>query len=277
MQDIGTGTRTYCAMIVAEELGIPVAKVRANIGKSALGPAAGSGGSTTTASTAPGVKLAAEAAKMALFEAAAPKMGVQAQDLDAADGKVFVKADPSRSVTFEQACSALGMGGAVGTGTTGNNNPLQQSGVAGCQFVEVEVDTLTGHVQPIKVVAVQDGGVILNPLTFTSQMNGAVIQGIGIALLEDRIMSQNTGRMVNANMEEYKLPGPMEMPEFVPIVFENPDAHGVSGIGEPPVIPTAAAIRNAILNATGAYLYEAPMTPGRVLTALAEANRRANG
>ncbi len=105
-------------------------------------------------------------------------------------------------------------------------------------------------------------------------MNGGVIQGIGMALYEDRHMCQITGRMVNPNMEEYKLPGPMEMPEFVSIAFDNPDAKGVTGIGEPPVIPTAAAIRNAVLNATGAYVNDAPMTPGRVLTALADAKRR---
>jgi len=75
-------------------------------------------------------------------------------------------------------------------------------------------------------------------------------------------------------MAEYKMPGPKEMPEFVSIAFENPTAHGVTGIGEPPVIPTAAAIRNAILNATGAYCNDAPMTPARVLAALAAAKRR---
>jgi len=138
----------------------------------------------------------------------------------------------------------------------------------------VEVDTLTGRVKVVKVVALQDGGIILNPLTFTSQINGGVIQGIGMALFEDRHMCQLTGRMVNPNMEEYKIPGPMEMPEFLSVPFEHPSATGVTGIGEPPVIPTAAAIRNAILNATGAYLYEAPMTPARVLAALAAAKRR---
>jgi xanthine dehydrogenase YagR molybdenum-binding subunit len=122
-------------------------------------------------------------------------------------------------------------------------------------------------------VAIQDGGVIMNKLTFESQVNGAIIQGIGMALYEDRHMCQVTGRMVNPNLEEYKLPGPMEMPEFVPIAYENPDATGVSGIGEPPVIPTAAAIRNAILNATGAYVNDAPMTPARVLTAIISARK----
>jgi xanthine dehydrogenase YagR molybdenum-binding subunit len=150
---------------------------------------------------------------------------------------------------------------------------LQQSGVAGCQFAEVEVDVETGRVKPIKIVAVQDAGVILNKLTTESQINGAVIQGIGMALYEDRHMCQITGRMTNPNLEEYKLPGPWEMPEFVSVAWENPDAKGVSGIGEPPVIPTAAAIRNAVLNACGAYVNHAPMTPQHVLEALAATRR----
>jgi xanthine dehydrogenase YagR molybdenum-binding subunit len=147
--------------------------------------------------------------------------------------------------------------------------------VAGAQFVEVDVDTETGGVQVTKVVALQDGGIILNPLTHQSQINGGVIQGIGMALFEDRKMCQVSGRQVNPNMEFYKVPGSMNMPEFVPIAFDNPAAKGVTGTGEPTVIPTAGAIRNAILNATGAYLYHAPMTPGDVLEALAAAKRKA--
>jgi len=271
VQDIGTGTRTYCAMIVAEELGIPTSRVTANIGKTNLGYGAASGGSVTTGSTAPAIKRAAEDAKAALFKVVAGRMGVSPDDLVAEGGRIYPQGDPSKGIPFQQACSALPMSGAVGTGKW--DRSLQQSGVAGAQFAEVEVDTLTGRIQVIKMVGVQDGGIILNPLTYTSQINGGIIQGIGMALLEDRIMCQVTGRMVNPDMEWYKLPGSREMPEFVPVAFENPTAKGVSGIGEPPVIPTAAAIRNAVLNATGARVNDAPMTPARVLAALAAARR----
>ncbi len=267
VQDIGTGTRTYCAMIVAEELGLAVSAIKTNLGKTSLGYGVGSGGSVTTGSTAPAVKRAAEAAKEALVSAVAAKMGVDTDQIELIDGKVIVKGESGKQVPFKKACSALGPGGVTGDGKW--DASLQQNGVAGVQFAEVQVDTLTGLVKVIKVVALQDGGVILNPLTFTSQVNGGVIQGIGMALFEDRKMCQLTGRMLNANMEDYKMPGSMEMPEFVSIAFENPTAKGVSGIGEPPVIPTAAAIRNAVLNASGAALYHAPMTPGRVLDALA--------
>jgi xanthine dehydrogenase YagR molybdenum-binding subunit len=272
VQDIGTGTRTYCGMIAAEELGIPLESVRASIGKTYLGYGVPSGGSVTTASTAPAVKRAAEAAKKSLLEQIAPQMGLSPDDLDCAGGRVFSKTDPAKSVSFKEACSRLGMEGAVGNGTWARE--LQQSGVAGAQFAEVSVDIETGHVKVVKIVALQDGGVILNPLTFKSQINGGVIMGIGMALFESRQMCQLTGRMVNPNMEFYQIPGTMEMPEFVSIPFENPEATGVTGIGEPPVIPTAAAIRNAVLNATGAYVNTTPITPARVLQALADARRR---
>jgi xanthine dehydrogenase YagR molybdenum-binding subunit len=239
-----------------------------------MGPGAASGGSVTTGSTAPAVKRAAEAAKQMVLEAVAAKVGAPIEDLDMADGKVFSKTDRSKSMTFKQACSTLPVAGIKASGKY--DESLTQAGVAGAQFAEVEVDTMTGRVKTIKVVALQDGGaVVLNRMTFESQINGGVIQGIGMALFEERVMCQLTGRMLNANMEEYKAPGPMEMPEFVSIAFENPTATGVSGIGEPPVIPTAGAIRNAILNACGAHVNDAPMTPGRVLEALAAAKRGA--
>jgi xanthine dehydrogenase YagR molybdenum-binding subunit len=271
VQDIGTGTRTYMGAIVAEELGLPREAITVSIGHSSMGPGPASGGSVTTPSLAPAVKQAAEKAKAALLEAVASKRNLKGEDLDMADGKVFLKADPSKNGTFKQACSALPTAGISVEGQW--DAKLQQDRVAGCQFAEVEVDTETGHVKVVKVVAIQDGGIILNKLTFESQVNGAIIQGIGMALLEDRHMCQLTGRMTNPNMEEYKVPGPMEMPEFVAIAFENPKATGVSGIGEPPVIPTAAAIRNAILNASGAHVNEAPMNPGRILAALAAARK----
>lgn len=146
---------------------------------------------------------------------------------------------------------------------------LSSRGVAGVQMAEVEVDTETGNVKVIKVVAVQDCGLVLNPLTARSQVNGAMIGGIGYALLEDRILDRSTGRMVNPNMSDYKVPGTLEMPEFDVTLWDD-SQRGVIGLGEPPTIPTAAAIANAIYNACGVRIRELPITPGKVLKALAE-------
>jgi xanthine dehydrogenase YagR molybdenum-binding subunit len=146
---------------------------------------------------------------------------------------------------------------------------LRQGGAAGTQFAEVEVDTETGAVRVIKIVAVQDCGLAINRLTTESQINGGVIMGLGQALLEERFMDPYTGRMLNANLEDYKVPGTFEIPEIKSIVF---DTHRkVTGIGEPPCIPTPGAIANAVHNAIGVRIRELPITVDKVLTALAKA------
>jgi xanthine dehydrogenase YagR molybdenum-binding subunit len=128
------------------------------------------------------------------------------------------------------------------------------------------VDTETGKVRVLKVVAVQDAGLIMNPLTAESQVIGGIIQGVAQALLERRHADDTTGRVLNPNLEEYKLTGPFETPEVEIYLF---DTHNkVSGIGEPAVIPTGGAIANAVFNAIGLRVTELPMTPDLVLQAL---------
>jgi xanthine dehydrogenase YagR molybdenum-binding subunit len=251
-QDIGTGTRTYVASIVAEVLGLPLSKVRADIGKSTLPPSQGSGGSVTTASVAPAVMAAASAARTRLATVAAAMLG--GEDVVFADGKVMAG---GKSATFEEVCAKLPATGVQERGGWDRN--LAQSGVAGAQFADVEVDTWTGRIRPVRIVAVQDCGYVMNRLACESQIIGGVIQGIGMALLEQALWDEQTGRMLNPNMETYKPPGSMEMPEIEPILFETHDK--VSGVGEPVVIPTAAAIGNAVFDACGVRLRHLPMTP----------------
>lgn len=264
-QDIGTGTRTYVASIVAEDLGIDLSRVKASIGDSRLGNSGASGGSTTTASLAPAVKKAAVTARQRLFEKIGPLLGAQPEYMEARDGRVFVASDPSKGLTFDEACAKLGTQPIVAIGEF--DSSLQQGGVAGVQYVEVRVDTWTGQVLPIKIVAVHDCGYAINRLTTESQIIGGVIQGIAMGLFEERKMDEFTGRCLNANLENYKLPGTMEMPEIVPILYDTHDR--VAGIGEPPVIPTAGAIANAVFNAIGVRISHLPITPKKVLEALA--------
>ena len=146
-----------------------------------------------------------------------------------------------------------------------------ESGAAGCQFVEVEVDTETGQVRVVRVVAVHDSGRILNPLLWESQVNGGVLQGISFALLEQRVMDHRYGKVLTINLETYKVLGALEVPEIevVPFLvaagFNNTQ---VVGIGEPAIIPTAAAVANAVANALGVRLDDLPITPDKVLLAL---------
>jgi xanthine dehydrogenase YagR molybdenum-binding subunit len=109
---------------------------------------------------------------------------------------------------------------------------------------------------------------VVNRLTTESQINGAVIMGLSYALFEDRIMDPQTGRQINANLEDYKVAGTMEIPEIVAIAYDT--ERKVTGIGEPPTIPTAGAIANAVHNAIGVRIRELPITPDKVLKALAE-------
>jgi xanthine dehydrogenase YagR molybdenum-binding subunit len=267
-QDLGTGTRTYVAAIPAEEFGLELHEVTPKIGDSNYPNSGGSGGSVTTASVSPAVKMAAMDAKQKLFAALAGPMGVKVENLEAGDHKVFSKADPSKSLTWKQACARLPMSGISGHGEW--NRDLAQGGVAGCQFAKVTVDTETGKVHIDRIVAVHDCGYILNRTATQSQIVGGVIQGIGQALYELRVMDDLTGRMLNPNFEDYKLPHSHEMPEIDCILYDNPTGK-VSGIGEPPVIPTAAAIANAVFNATGVRITSLPITPDKVLAALKKA------
>ncbi|MBI3910441.1 MAG: xanthine dehydrogenase family protein molybdopterin-binding subunit [Armatimonadetes bacterium] len=269
-QCLGTGTRNFVAGIVAEELGLELKDVEARIGDSSYPPAGASGGSNTAASVAPSVKMAALDARDKMAVAVARYFNLKSEEAPAAlvfvPGKIQLVADPQRSLSWKQACQMLPAAGLDAQGTW--NADLCQGGVAGCCFAEVEVDTETGRVRPVKIVSIQDCGFVLNLMQAESQIYGGVVQGIAHALLEERVVCEQTGRLLNPNLEDYKLTLALEVPEVIVEIFENPTGK-VSGIGEPPVIPVAAAIGNAVFNAIGARIYEAPITPDRVLAALA--------
>ncbi|HVO11807.1 MAG TPA: xanthine dehydrogenase family protein molybdopterin-binding subunit [Vicinamibacteria bacterium] len=275
-QDIGSGFRTAMAIVAAEELGLDPSGVTIRLGDTQFPQGPASGGSTTTNSVAPAVRLAANHARAQVLALAAPMLGVKPEELSAADGKIFVAASPDRAVGFKQA--AAKMSGEVIDAVA--RRPKQYEPVrhdlAGTQFAEVEVDTDTGNVRVVKMVSVNDCGLPVNPLTTESQIIGAMIQGASWALLENRILDANVGTMVNPNLEWYKILTPSDM--FEAQVILTPIANlanntSTAGIGEPPIVPTLAAIANAVYNATGVRVRELPLTPDRVLTALSQARR----
>jgi xanthine dehydrogenase YagR molybdenum-binding subunit len=259
---------------MAEELGLDIKDITPGVGDSNYPPGAGSGGSNTAPSVCPTVKMAAVAVRNGLLPVAAkhPKLAVPPeQAVEMLDfvypGKIQVKGNPAKSITFKEACALLP---AEGLKVQGRDNPLlRQGGVAGACFAEVEVDTETGKVRCLKIVNLQDCGFVINRLQSETQIIGAVVQGIAQALLEHRQMDNLTGRMLNPNLEDYKLGHSLEMCEMVCEAFDNPTGR-VSGVGEPPVIPVAPAIANAVLNAIGVRIAEAPITPDKVLRALAQ-------
>jgi xanthine dehydrogenase YagR molybdenum-binding subunit len=148
--------------------------------------------------------------------------------------------------------------------------------LAATQFAEVEVDVETGVIRVLKMVGVHNCGTTINPLTAENQMIGAQIQGASWALFEHRTLDRNVGTMVNPNLEAYKILGPADMFEAVAIFTEGANAGNntsATGMAEPVFVPTLAAIANAVFNATGVRLRQLPMTPDRVLAALAEARK----
>ena len=152
---------------------------------------------------------------------------------------------------------------------------LASNGVGGCQFVKASVDVETGVVKLEKIVAVQDSGLILNMLTWKSQVYGGVIGGLNYGLFEERVMDPTTGVMLNPDMEMYKLAGASDIPEIVVHAYEPDEmkARGVIGVGEPVTIATAAAIANAVANAIGVRVPEWPMSPRNILNALATVSK----
>jgi xanthine dehydrogenase YagR molybdenum-binding subunit len=280
-QDLGTGTRTVCHKVLAETLGLQIHEVKVNIGNSQFPFNGGSGGSTTVGAVCESHRRAATDALAQMFPLVAKELGVAADALETADGKIRAKGNPGKSLTWTKACSLLGVKPlevtAVYERKANPRSPLSSSGVGGVQMAHVEVDKETGVVKVKKFVAVQDQGLVINPITCKSQIIGAVTMGIANALFEQRIMDPATGAFVNCELKDYPLPRLGDMPEIVAEIYEpeSERARGVIGNGEPPVVSPMAAISNAVCNALGLRVRRIPLTPKRVLDAIKQAAGRA--
>jgi CO/xanthine dehydrogenase Mo-binding subunit len=277
MQDIGTGTRTAMAQIAAEELGIPLEHVQVSLGDSARGPYASiSAGSSTVPSMGPAVRSAAADAKRQLIEIAAQRFHVEERVLDIKNGQI-VSADGS-SWPLTEITGLLEDGQILGKGARGPNPTGMQVLTFGVQVAEVAVDVETGEVRVDKIVAIHDVGRVINRLGAESQVEGGIIQGIGHTLSEERIVDPATGSILTRTLDAYKLPTIADVPEIVTELVDVPDPHltnlGSKGLGEPPIIPVAAAIANAIRDATGADVRSLPISREEMLRALREAEER---
>jgi CO/xanthine dehydrogenase Mo-binding subunit len=280
MQDIGTGTRTAMAQIAAEELGLPLDRVQVSLGDSARGPyAAISAGSSTTPSMGPAVRAAAHDAARQIIEIAAQRYHLEERVLSLKGGKV-VSADGG-AWPLEEVTGLLEDAQILGKGARGPNPTGMRVLTFGVQVAEVAVDVETGEVRVEKIVAIHDVGRVINPLGASSQVEGGVIQGLGHTLSEQRLLDPGTGAVLNQTLDAYKMPTIADVPEIVTDLIDVPDEHltnlGAKGLGEPPIIPTAAAIANAIRDATGADIRSMPITREEMLRALAEAKEKTRG
>jgi xanthine dehydrogenase YagR molybdenum-binding subunit len=279
-QDLGTGARTIIIIVAADALGIPMDNVKLLIGDSRYPVSGGSGGSTTSGGVTSSTRRAAVDARNQLFAKVAPALKAQPEELEAVNATVRVKADPSRSLSWKEACSKIG----VMPMTVRGKNPdkskppdLTNSGVGGVQMADVSVDIETGIVRVNKMVAVQDCGLVVDVKTAESQVLGALIMGISYALYEEKVLDPVTGRMLNPNMEFYRLAGIADIGELKVHMMTGKgyDERGVIGLAEPPVVSPGAAISNAVANAIGVRVPFLPLTPARVLEALEQGGANA--
>ena len=272
VQDLGTGTKTLLAVVVAEEFGVPPKEVVIRIGDTRYPIGPNSGGSVTAGSITPTVRNAAYRAKQNLFAVAAPKLGTTADNLVVRGNRIVCKDDESKSYTLKQVASKMTTSDISARATRAPEYAKERLTYGGVDYVEVAVDTETGRVHVEKVFGAHDCGRPINPMGVISQINGGMLQGISYALFEQRIMDRKLGYMLNANLENYKILGARETPEIEVALVENYIAMSstdAAGIGESAgIITMAAAIGNAFYNATGVRMRRIPMTPANVLAAL---------
>jgi xanthine dehydrogenase YagR molybdenum-binding subunit len=276
-QDIGTGTYTVMTQVAAESIGIPVGKVRFELGDTALPEAPVSGGSMTSASVGPAVRAACLALRDKLVAQAAADQrstvhGVPADRLTIADGWITVRDDASRR---DAVAAVIGRHGAPieahGEAKPGDEAKTYAAHSFGAVFTEVRVDLELGRIRVPRIVATYDVGQLLNAKTARSQLQGGIVWGVSFALFEHSILDPRSGRFVNANLAEYHVPVNADIGQIDVNFIDAPDLNfnplGVRGIGEIGITGVAGALCNAVYHATGKRVRDLPITLDRLLVA----------
>lgn len=277
--DIGTGTKTVFAQVVAEELGVPVDRIRIEYADTATTQyAPSSGGSQTVLVNTPAVRAAAADVKTQLLALAAEELKKDVATLSVRDGSIAI-AGEAKTVPFSALRSLAQRQQLVGVGRRAPHPAGKVALPFAAHFAEVEVNTRTGEVRVIRYVAAQDSGRVMNALTFENQVLGGVTMGIGFGLTEQRILDRQTGKLASGSWHDYKIPTAMDFPvdfQCVPIDLHDKECNsvGAKGLGEPATVPAAAAIANAVCNAIGARIFDAPITPASIVNALASKGGR---
>ncbi len=298
-QDIGTGTYTILAQTVADALGVPVERVSVEIGDSSLPPAPVSGGSTTAASVTAAVLAAGEMVKkdlmaLAVADEKSKLSGRNTNEIEFANARFFIKGDTSKGEDYTdilkrnkkdmiEACatSLPQNGGGLSAGqappcATDNfpqiedaNNKEYTFHSFGAQFAEVLVDEDTGVIRVSRFTSVQDIGQVLNEKTARSQVIGGVVYGLGQTLMEETLYDKRWANPIQKNLGDYHVPCNLDVPVIDVYFIGKPDPHispiGARGVGEIGITGVAAAVANAVFNATGKRLRDLPLTPDKLL------------
>jgi xanthine dehydrogenase YagR molybdenum-binding subunit len=274
--DIGTGTYTILAQIGAEMLGLPLDKVIVKIGDSDLPTAPVEGGSWTAASAGSAVMEACNGIRKELLKHASaiknsPLQGVDVADVTMVDGQIRMKSDPSRAMPLSEALRGLNEPITSEVSSAPDEQVLQEYShyAHSAVFAEVRLDEELGMLRVARVVSAVAAGRILNPKTARSQILGAVVGGIGMALHEETVIDHRYGRFMNHNLAEYHVPMHADV-HAIDVIFVDEQEHrlnplGVKGVGEIGIVGTAAAIANAVFHATGVRVRDLPITIDKLL------------
>ena len=272
--DIGTGTKTVMAMVAAEELGLPLDRIRIEHADSGTCPyAVASGGSQTVLVNTPAARNAVLEIRRQVLEMAAVQLKVPPSNLSleagsvvTADGKTKLPLAGLQRLKDQQSILAVG-----------TRHPHPEGKIAlpfAAHFAEVEVDTATGELRVLRLLGAHDSGRVMNRLTYQNQVFGGMTMGLGYAVTEQRVMDRGTGRVLSSNLHDYKLPTAMDVPPDMTCLPIDPhdtecNSVGAKGLGEPATIPTAAAIANAVFDATGVRVTAMPLNPTQLARMLA--------
>jgi xanthine dehydrogenase YagR molybdenum-binding subunit len=274
--DLGTGTYTVMAQIAADALGVNVSRVRFELGDTRLPEAPVSGGSQTVASVGPAVHQAARATRdkliaTALGDTASSLHGLNADDIDAADGWLFSKGAPGRRDAMAAVVARNGGQPISADASAGQGDEKKRYGMHafGAVFVEVHVDPDLGTIRVPRIVAAYGVGRVINRKTTHSQLMGGIVWGLGMGLMEKTEMDWRVGRAVNANLADYHVPVNADIGSIDITMVDEHDAYinelGAKGVGEIGITGVAAAIANAVYHATGKRIRDLPITPDKLI------------
>lgn len=277
--DLGQGSDTVFAQIIAEELNIrPEDVIFAEINTDITPYDVGTYGTRQVYIGGRAIQLAARDLKGKIDLVASQMLGGEKENLIYEDRNVWLKEKPDKKISMYQ----------IGQESYFGEKPVQVVGngiwnsqgivpAYGAHFAEVEVDVETGVVRVVRMIGVHDVGCVINPTLAEGQVEGGIMMGLGNALFEEIKMDSETGKVLNDSLQTYRLPTAKDMPEIKTIFVENKTEkgpYGALGVGEPSFIPSAAAITNAICDAIGTRIYSIPYTPEKIISAIKTANSR---
>ena len=272
--ELGQGAWTILTQIAAETLGLRYGDVKGVFGDTQKTPFShGTSGSTTTFTSGLASQQAAQHARQQIIETASRLLEAEADELDIRDGIVFARDEPDLHLPVGHVVMRRENRTVVGQARLRAGSKTHIINSFAAHFAEVEVDPESGVIRVLRYVAVHDSGRIIHPESARGQIVGGVVQGLGYALMEELPMDQESGAPLAFNLNEFKMPTLVDIPNIEPVLIERPDPfgpYGAKALGEPPLVPVAGAIGNAVYDATGVRIRELPITSERVLRGLNE-------